>query len=127
MTMAKTLAEKLGKLAPARRTKIAARTEALIAEEKSLRDLRRARTLTQRRMARKLGIGQESVSKLENRTDMMLSTLRNYVEDMGGLLNLVAEFPDRPPVTLSGFGSVDKGVLATTAKAAKKPNHKSRS
>jgi transcriptional regulator with XRE-family HTH domain len=125
MTMGKTLDEKLAELPAARRAKIEARTEALIAEEKSLRDLRRARTLTQKRMAKKLGIGQESVSKLESRSDMMLSTLRNYVEAMGGRLNLIAEFPDRPPVALSGFGAVEARILAA-ARLKKKPHHKSR-
>jgi DNA-binding XRE family transcriptional regulator len=126
MTMGKTLDEKLAELPAARRAKIEARTAALIAEEKSLRDLRRARTLTQKRMAKKLGIGQESVSKLESRSDMMLSTLRNYVEAMGGRLNLIAEFPDRPPVALRGFGAVDAGILAAAGRAGKRPHHKSR-
>lgn len=124
--MSKTLDEKLAKLPAARRAKIEARTAELISEEKSLRDLRRARTLTQKRMAKKLGIGQESVSKLEGRSDMMLSTLRNYVEAMGGQLNLVAKFPDRPPVALSGFGGVEAGILAAASRSKRKPTHKGR-
>ena len=125
--MGKTLDEKLAKLPIARRKKIAARSAELIAGEKSLRDLRRARTLTQKRMAKKLGVGQESVSKLEGRSDMMLSTLRNYVEAMGGQLNLIAKFPDRPPVALSGFGVVETSVLAAASRLKKKPSHKRRS
>ncbi len=107
--MGNTLEKKLAKLPSARLTRIAARTATLIAEEKSLRDLRRARTLTQKHLAKKLGIGQESVSRLESRSDMMLSTLRNYVEAMGGKLNLVAEFPGRPPITLRGLKPVNVG------------------
>jgi hypothetical protein len=54
-------------------------------------------------MAKALGIGQDGVSKLEKRADLMISTLRKTVEAMGGTLSLVAEFPDREPVVLSGI------------------------
>ena len=90
-------------LSPARRKKVAARAAQLIAEEMTLQELRRARKLTQVRMAKKLGIGQDGVSKLEKRADLMISTLRKTVEAMGGSLSLVAEFPDRKPVVLSGI------------------------
>src|SRR5439155_5199916 len=90
-------------LSPARRKKIEARAAQLIAEEMTLQELRRARKLTQVRMARQLGIGQDGVSKLEKRADLMISTLRKAVEAMGGSLSLVAEFPDREPVVLSGI------------------------
>lgn len=123
--MGKTLEEKLESLSPRRRAKIAARTEELIAEEKSLGELRRARALTQKTLARKLGIGQESVSKLESRSDLMLSTLRNYVEALGGRLDLVAKFPNSPPVSLSGF-NVDAGVLAASPKQPRRAGHKGR-
>src|SRR3970282_2656250 len=89
-------------LNPARRKKIKARAAALISEERTLQDLRHAHKLTQKRMAEVLGIGQDSVSRLEQRSDLLLSTLRGYVEAMGGRLRLIAEFPDRPPVALSG-------------------------
>ena len=123
--MSKTLEEKLASLSPQRRAKIAARTEELIAEEKSLGELRRARALTQKSLARKLGIGQESISKLESRSDLMLSTLRNYVEAMGGKLDLVAKFPNSPPVSLSGF-NIDAGVLAASSKPPRRAGHKGR-
>ncbi len=90
-------------LSPARRKKVAARAAQLIAEEMTLQELRRARRLTQVRMAKELGIGQDGVSKLEKRADLMISTLRKTVEAMGGSLSLVAEFPDRGPVVLSGI------------------------
>lgn len=86
-----------------RRRKIEARAEALIAEEMTLRDLRKARDLTQERLAELLDIGQDSVSRLEQRSDLLLSTLRGYVMAMGGSLELVARFPDRPPVVVSGL------------------------
>jgi len=90
-------------LSPARRKKVKARAAQLIAEEMTLQELRRARKLTQVRMAKFLGIGQDGVSKLEKRADLMISTLRKTVEAMGGSLSLVAEFPDREPVVLSGI------------------------
>jgi DNA-binding XRE family transcriptional regulator len=91
------------KLSPAQRKKVAARAAQLIAEEMTLRELRHARNLTQVRMAQTLGITQDSVSRLEKRSDLLLSTLRKAVEAMGGNLFLVAEFPDRAPVVLSGI------------------------
>ena len=91
------------KLSAARRKKVKARASQLIAEEMTLQELRRARKLTQVRMAKELGIGQDGVSKLEKRADLMISTLRKTVEAMGGSLSLVAEFPDCEPVVLSGI------------------------
>ena len=93
-------------LSPARRKRVKARAAHLIAEEMTLQELRRARKITQVRMARKLGIGQDGVSKLEKRADLMISTLRKTVEAMGGNLSLVAEFPGREPVVLSGIAEV---------------------
>ena len=57
-------------------------------------------------MAKVLGISQDGVSRLEKRSDLLLSTLRKSVEAMGGTLSLVAEFPDREPVVLSGIAEV---------------------
>jgi hypothetical protein len=54
-------------------------------------------------MAKELGISQDGISKLEKRSDLLLSTLRKTVKAMGGNLSLVAEFPDRDPVVLSGI------------------------
>ncbi|WP_297363416.1 helix-turn-helix transcriptional regulator [Acidiferrobacter sp.] len=104
--MARTLEQKMASLSPARRRKVEARTADLIAEEQSLRDLRCALTRTQEQMAKDLGIGQEGVSRLEQRSDLLISTLRAYVEALGGSLRLVAEFPNRPPVILNGLAAV---------------------
>jgi transcriptional regulator with XRE-family HTH domain len=95
-------------------------TAELIAEEKTLRDLRQALSLTQERMAETLGIGQESISRLEKRSDLLISTLGSYVKAMGGELRLVAEFPNRPPVVLKGLLSMTDEVLSTRAKNIKK-------
>lgn len=56
--------------------------------------MRKARSLTQTAVAERLQVDQGSVSKLEGRTDMYLSTLREYVEALGGTLELRADFPD---------------------------------
>src|SRR6202162_3581469 len=98
-----TLKDKMKQLSPAQRKKVEARAAQLIAEEMTLRELRHARKLTQVKMAKTLGVTQDSVSKLEKRSDLLLSTLRKTVEAMGGSLSLVAEFPDRSPVVLSGI------------------------
>ena len=58
-------------------------------------------------MAQLLNIRQENVSRLEKRTDLLLSTLRIYVQAMEGELKLVVEFPDRQPVVLSDFSSLE--------------------
>ena len=100
-----TLADKMNELTPAHRKKVEARAAELIAEEMTLRELRRARKLTQVKIARKLGVTQDGVSRLEKRSDLLLSTLRKTVEAMGGSLSLVAQFPDRKPVVLSGIAA----------------------
>ena len=97
------LDDMMADLAPARRRKIEDRAAELIAEEMTLRELRKARRLTQVSVARELGISQDGVSRLEQRSDLLLSTLRRTVEAMGGRLSLIARFPDRPPVELSGI------------------------
>jgi DNA-binding XRE family transcriptional regulator len=99
--------DKIGKLNAVQRKKIEDRAAALIAEEMSLRDLRQARKLTQARVAKTLGITQDSVSRLEKRSDLLLSTLRKTVKAMGGDMRIVAEFPDRGPVVLSELSGDD--------------------
>lgn len=103
-----TLKERMDKLPKARRKKVEARVAELVAEEMSLQDLRKARRQTQVRVAKELGIKQENVSRIEKRTDLLISTLSGYVEAMGGKLRLVAEFPDRPPIALTGIAALDK-------------------
>jgi transcriptional regulator with XRE-family HTH domain len=89
------------------------------AEEMSLRELRRAHKLTQERIAETLGIGQDQVSRLlEQRSDLLISTLRSYVEAMGGRVRVVAEFPRHKPVVLSGIAPLDS-VPAPTAPRAR--------
>jgi DNA-binding XRE family transcriptional regulator len=100
--------DKIRKLSPMQRKKVEARAAQLISDEMTLRELRRARKLTQVRMAKTLGITQDSVSRLESRSDLLLSTLRKTIEAMGGNLTLVAEFPDSKPVILTGIAEIDR-------------------
>jgi transcriptional regulator with XRE-family HTH domain len=102
-----TLEERMNELSPERRKKVEARVAELMAEEMTLQELRRARRLTQVRVAKALHISQDGVSRLEKRTDLLLSTLRKSIEAMGGKLSLVAEFPDREPVRLSGIAETE--------------------
>ena len=104
--------DKIRKLKPAQRKKVEARASELIAEEMSLRELRRARKLTQTHVAKTLGISQDGVSRLEKRSDLLLSTLRRTIEAMGGSLSLVAKFPGRAPVLLSGIAENAKDASA---------------
>src|SRR5437667_784121 len=85
-------------LSPARRKKVAARAAQLIAEEMTLQELRHARKLTQVRLAKSLGMSQDGISKLEKRSDLLLSTLRKTVEAMGGSLSW---WPNSPTAILS--------------------------
>ena len=91
------------RLNPAERKKVEDRAAEIIAEEMSLCDLRKARKLTQARVAKRLGITQDSVSRLEKRSDLLISTLRKTVRAMGGDVRIVAEFPDGAPIVLSGM------------------------
>jgi hypothetical protein len=103
--MRRTLADIIADLPEGRRRKIEKRAQDLIAEEVTLQGLRRAKERTQAAMARKLRIGQDSVSRLEQRSDMLISTLKGYIGALGGELHLVARFPGGTPVELAGLGS----------------------
>jgi transcriptional regulator with XRE-family HTH domain len=110
--------DKIRKLSTVQRKKVEARATQLIEEEMTLRELRHARKLTQVRMAKALGTTQDNISRLEKRSDLLLSTLRKTVEAMGGDLRLLAEFPDRAPVVLAGIAEDDPKPKATRRKHA---------
>ncbi len=124
---------RFARLPKARQEKILARADELLAEEMSLAELRELRLRSQAQLAEKLGIKQAAVSRLERRADMYLSTLRNLIVSMGGTLRIIAQFPDRPPVCINQFQTLDQTVeedyseipvdeLALSTKAlAKKP------
>ncbi len=104
MMIVKTLAQMIAKLPPERREEVAEGTKQLIAEEYALRRMREARGLTQVRIGELMHIRQDSVSRIENRSDLLLSTLRSYVQAMGGSLRLTVEFPDGVAAELSSLG-----------------------
>lgn len=96
----RTLSNYLKQLPAERQKKIEARAQEIRAEELSLRELRKALHCSQETVADILGVKQAEVSKMERRTDMYLSTLRRYIEAMGGHLDLVASFPRLKPVLI---------------------------
>lgn len=89
----------MGKLPQEKQRAIRARAEQIIAGDVNLRALRESSALTQKEMAEKLGIGQDNVSRMESREDMKLSTLKRWVDAVGGQLELVITFEDKPSVT----------------------------
>ncbi len=78
----------------------------LTEEYQTLQELRKSQDLTQERLAKDLGKSQVSIARMEKRSDLLISTVRSYVEAMGGELNLVVRFPGKPPVILDGLGDL---------------------
>lgn len=89
------------KLKPEQLAKVQEMARQLVDEEKSLREIRKARECSQVELAQKMGMNQGDLSKFERRTDMYLSTVRQYVEALGGTLDLVATFPDTGSVKIA--------------------------
>jgi transcriptional regulator with XRE-family HTH domain len=107
ITMGKNLQDIWAELPEERRQKIEARFQERLQEYYTLQELRKALDLTQENIAESLNIHQVNVSKLENRSDIKLSTLREYLAAMGGQLRLVVDFPDKPSVIIEGLGEPD--------------------
>jgi transcriptional regulator with XRE-family HTH domain len=114
--MPKTLTEIMKRLPKARRERIAAETAREAAEIMSLRDVRKAFHRSQESMAKALNMEQESVSRIERRADLLLSTMRKYVEAMGGDLKLIAEFPNRPPIRIDTLTVLNERETASVRK-----------
>jgi predicted XRE-type DNA-binding protein len=92
-----------------RRKRIEARFDELKGEVESLGELRRAAGKAQAEIATALNIKQPSVSKIEKQADMYLSTLKSYVEAIGGELDLVVRLPSRAPLKIERLGDVAAG------------------
>jgi transcriptional regulator with XRE-family HTH domain len=107
-------------LSPERRAKIAGRARQLIGEEMALQQVRKALKLTQEQMARALKMRQDSVSRLENRSDILISTLRSYIKAMGGDLKIIAVFKEGSAV-LSGLGAALDRPPKVTKASARRP------
>ena len=89
---------------PERRRHIKAMKNKLLADM-PLHELRRARELTQQQLAETLNVNQPAVAKLEQRADIYVSSLRSYIEAVGGQLKIIAKFPDGE-VTITNFSGL---------------------
>jgi hypothetical protein len=93
-----------------------------LADEPTRKMLAKARKQTCANLAKKLKVNKGTDRRIEKRTDLYLSTLRTYVEGVGGELTLMVKFPDRPPVILTGFGeNADSKKTKKKAKITAKP------
>ncbi|GAO01020.1 transcriptional regulator [Komagataeibacter xylinus NBRC 13693] len=113
MTNRKSLASLGAKLSPAAREKAALKARAM-SDAMDLAELRRAHVMSQKQIAALLGVNQASVAKMEKRTDMYISTLRSYIEAMGGKLEIVAKFPDHA-VPIKNFADIGTDAEACPA------------
>jgi len=91
--MARKFSELRSKMSPESRTRVDARVIAAL-DQLPLLELRKARHLSQEKLAQALETTQGEISKIEHRTDLYLSTLRNYIEAKGGELDIIARFKD---------------------------------
>lgn len=91
--MAKSIDILRKKMSPERKARIEKRVQEALAEM-PLAELRQAKKITQQQLAEALKVKQASVSKMENQTDMYISTMRKYIQAMGGELEIVAKFPE---------------------------------
>ncbi|MFC3127199.1 helix-turn-helix domain-containing protein [Pseudoroseomonas globiformis] len=117
----------MARLPAARRKRVEAKAEELIAQHMALRDVRKAMGKTQAAVARALKIKQENVARIEARSDMLVSTLRNYIQALGGDVYLTVEMEGLPPMRLEGLG--DLAPAATKPKAGsstRRPNKSTR-
>ena len=106
--MAKKFSELKKKMSPAARAQSSALANELIVEAR-LAEVRRAREMTQTRLAMAMETTQAEISKIEQRSDCYISTLRSYIEAMNGELEIIARFPDGKAVKITQFSE-----LATT-------------
>lgn len=104
--MAKKFSELRAKMSPEARARVDARVQAAL-QEMPLNELRRARELAQKTVGDLLGMAQPEVSKLEQRSDALISTVRHYIEAMGGELDIVARFREGD-VRITQFGDLDE-------------------
>jgi predicted XRE-type DNA-binding protein len=114
--MPRPLTDILSDLPAKRRTRVDARYRELKQQVEGLAELRRLAGRMQVEIAEAMEIRQPSVSKIETQSDMLLSTLRSYVEAIGGELQLVVKLPDRQP-----FELLPSGPAATTTASRAKP------
>jgi DNA-binding transcriptional regulator YiaG len=107
-TMAKKFSELRAQMSPEAQVRSDVKASQMIAEM-ALGELRRARGLSQEALAAMLHVKQPSIAKLEQRTDMYISTLRTHIKAMGGELEIIARFPDGD-VKIVNFSALDEPV-----------------
>jgi transcriptional regulator with XRE-family HTH domain len=117
--MGRTLDEIISELTPERQRRIEKRYQELKQEVESLRELREIAGKVQADVATALKIKQPSVSKIEQQADMYLSTLRRYVEAVGGELELVVKLPQRPVLRLRQIGDAVGPPIRTPKRNAR--------
>ncbi len=118
--MGRSLDEVVAALPEERRARVEARAEELRGEVESLSALRRLAGKAQMEIAEALNVKQPSVSKIEKQADMYLSTLRSYVEAVGGQLELVVRLPDQAPLRLERLGDVMPRGKAQASRTTKR-------
>jgi DNA-binding transcriptional regulator YiaG len=106
MTMAKPFNSLREKMSPEARARAEEKKRQLM-QEMPLQELRQARKMSQEQLAKNLHTRQSNISRIEKRTDMYISTLREIIKAMGGDLEIVARFPDGN-VKISQFEDLDK-------------------
>lgn len=107
--MGRSLDDVLASLPEDRRLRVETRAQVLMDEVESLGELRRVAGKAQIDIASALNVKQPSISKIEKQTDMYLSTLRSYIEAVGGKLELVIRLPSRAPLRLERLGDIASG------------------
>ncbi|PZO02465.1 MAG: XRE family transcriptional regulator [Hyphomicrobiales bacterium] len=121
--MARNLNDFIAELPPERQAEIEARYQVLKQEVEGLREMRQIAGKAQEDIATALNIKQPSVSKIEKQADMYLSTLRSYVEAIGGKLELTVKLPGRPDLRLQGLSDGTVPDDSTTRTVARRRKH----
>ena len=106
--MTKNFRDLRGKMSADRQAKAQQRTEAMM-RGMALADLRRARQLSQETLGAAMRVSQPEISKLEKRADTYVSTVRKYVEALGGSLEIIAHFPEGE-VRITQFGELEAAM-----------------
>ena len=109
--MAKKLSEIMAEIPEERQEKIQAKAEKLlseiISEEKLLANIAQAKQLTKEKITEILGLEKEDIFTIEKQTDLLLLTLKDYLNNMGGNLKIIVEFPNQQPLVINSLIELD--------------------